>query len=79
MTNLVKLQAKYPSAAELLILQKKRDFNAALKAQKAAEKAEPYDQAEADRISGICEALWAQIKAIGTEIPEGAAVKGFSL
>ena len=45
MTNLVKLQAKYPSAAELLILQKKRDFNAALKAQKAAEKAEPYDQA----------------------------------
>ena len=79
MTNLELLQAKYPTAYELSIIEKKKYFNAALKAQKAASKAEPYDQAEEERITGICAALWDQIKASGAEIPDGTALKGFSL
>ena len=79
MTNLEKLQKKYPSALEELIIEKKRDFNSALKACKALEGKEPFDEPEYNRIMAIAAALYEQIKASGEEIPAGAALKGFSL
>lgn len=77
MTNLEKLQEKYPSEADILIDSKKKDFNAALARMRAIDAEQPFNQTEYDRLMNVASALFEQIKSSGAKIPELAATRGF--
>lgn len=83
MTNLEKLQKKYPSEAEIVILRKKQDYNSAIAHMRTCDAQRPFDQAKYDEWMQYAAKLYEDIKAVyvarGKTMPAHAATKGFDI